>query len=133
MAFVYTYAQDNRGKRATFFIVQIPMEYLPWVMLLVALVSSGWDGVMLQFCGIFASHFHDFLTRIYPTFGGGSNYLRTPGFAKRWFHGRQPNEASGGFRVFPPSERQAPSSQSSGLFSGSPWSHRGAGRRLGSD
>ncbi|KAL1957100.1 hypothetical protein VTO42DRAFT_6358 [Malbranchea cinnamomea] len=134
-AFVYAYAQDNRGRRVTFFIMQIPVELLPWVMLFVTFLSAGWEAVLLECCGIFAAHLYDFLTRLYPTFGGGTNLIRTPDFVRRCFHPRQPVAAHGGYRFFPPANRPAPQPQQrTGIFSsGSSWSQRGPGRRLGGD
>ncbi|GCB24746.1 centromere/microtubule-binding protein cbf5 [Aspergillus awamori] len=90
MAFVYTYSQDNRGRKASFFIVQIPVEFLPWAMLTLTLVVSGWPAALRDGMGIVAAHFYDFLTRIYPTFGGGKNYLVTPEFVRRFFAARKP-------------------------------------------
>ncbi|KAL8909603.1 MAG: hypothetical protein Q9207_000101 [Kuettlingeria erythrocarpa] len=45
-----------------------------------------------QGTGIIAAHLYDFLTRLYPTFGGGRNYLKTPAFLRRWF-GREDQHA----------------------------------------
>src|SRR5258708_6113496 len=38
LAFIYTYAQENRGQRAHFIILQIPVEFLPWAMLTLTLI-----------------------------------------------------------------------------------------------
>jgi len=40
-----------------------------------------------QLAGLVAAHAYDFLTRIWPTFGGGRNYIKTPDMVKRWFGG----------------------------------------------
>ncbi|XHG00453.1 hypothetical protein AWENTII_003905 [Aspergillus wentii] len=92
LAFVYTFAQENRGKKATYFVFQIPVEYLPWAMLAFTLVLSGWPAALRDGTGIVAAHMHDFLTRIYPTFGGGRNYIATPDFVKRFFSAYTPRE-----------------------------------------
>lgn len=136
MAFVYTYSLDNRGKKVKFFFVQIPVEFLPWAMLLMTFFMAGWNSVLVECCGIFAAHLYDFLTRIYPTFGGGRNYIRTPDWVRRRFNsGQQSAQAAhGGYRFFPPANREAPQQQqrSTGIFSsGSLWGQRGPGRRLG--
>jgi Derlin-2/3 len=134
LAFVYSWAQDNRGRKVTFFVITIPAEFLPWAMLTVSLVTGGWGTVLRDLTGIVAAHLYDFLTRIYPTFGGGRNYIATPGFVRRWFDGMTPrtsNRAAGtAFRPRPPAE-QSSTGWSSSL--GSSWSSRGTGRRLGGD
>ncbi|RAH56924.1 DER1-domain-containing protein [Aspergillus piperis CBS 112811] len=134
LAFVYTYSQDNRGKKASFFIVQIPVEFLPWAMLTLTLVVSGWPAALRDGMGIVAAHFYDFLTRIYPTFGGGKNYLVTPAFVRRFFAASKPR---GEARAFGTAYRATDQTQgSSGSWTSSfqsPWSRRGPGRRLGGD
>jgi Derlin-2/3 len=40
---------------------------------------------MAQVTGLIAAHLYDFLTRIWPTFGGGRNYIFTPQIVKRMF------------------------------------------------
>ncbi|PGH11371.1 hypothetical protein AJ80_07162 [Polytolypa hystricis UAMH7299] len=147
LAFIYTFAQDNRGKKATFIIIQIPIEFLPWAMLTLTFVMGGPSAALSEGTGMVAAHLYDFLTRIYPTFGGGRNIINTPRFVKAWFgadiraqayrtYGTAYRPATGAA----PSSRGAatPSSSSasasgswySGL--GSNWTGRGAGRRLGS-
>ncbi|KAF7170431.1 hypothetical protein CNMCM5623_002888 [Aspergillus felis] len=133
LAFVYTFAQDNRGKKATFIIIQIPIEYLPWAMLVLTLVMAGWPAALSEGMGIIAAHLYDFLTRLYPTFGGGRNYLTTPAFVRRFFAAYAPR---GEYRTYGTAYRPAsqnPPSASSGWassFQGS-WGGRGPGRRLG--
>ncbi|EAS30897.3 derlin-2/3 [Coccidioides immitis RS] len=135
MAFIYTYAQDNRGQKTTFFFVQIRVEHLPWIMLFITWIMAGVHEVMIECCGIAAAHLYDFLTRIYPTFGGGRNYIHTPAFVQRWFAGRGPQMAHGGYK-FDPRDRasaRTTSSSTGGLFSGGAWGARRPGRRLGGD
>ena len=136
LALIYTYAQDNRGRRVTYFILQIPVEYLPWVTLLVTFVMGGGSAAMVQGSGILAAHLYDFLTRIYPTFGGGRNYIQTPSFVRRWFAARQPRATAtpGGYRMYRPPTRETSATSTGAWFSsGSSWGNRGAGRRLGGD
>lgn len=134
MAFVYTYSQDNRGRKASFFIVQIPVEFLPWAMLTLTLVVSGWPAALRDGMGIVAAHFYDFLTRIYPTFGGGKNYLVTPEFVRRFFAARKPRSEPRAFGTAYRATDQAQGSSGSWASSfQSPWSRRGPGRRLGGD
>jgi Derlin-2/3 len=135
LAFVYTYAQDNRGRKAMFYVIQIPVEFLPWAMLVMAFVSGGPSAVLSEAMGIVAAHLYDFLTRIYPAFGGGRNWITTPAFVRRYFGAGTPAHTS---RAYGTAFRQPqPSSgSSSGGWSSSfqnPWSGRGSGRRLGGD
>jgi len=136
LAFVYTFAQDNRGRRATFFIVQIPVEFLPWAMLTWTFVTGGFTATMIEGSGIIAAHLYDFLTRIYPAFGGGKNYIRTPALVRRWFGSQQPRQIHRGYGVaYRAGNRDTPGSSNSSWYSslGGSWSGRGAGRRLGGD
>ncbi|CAI7628444.1 unnamed protein product [Penicillium manginii] len=147
MAMVYTYSQDNRGRRATFIIVPMPVEYLPFAMLAFTLVMGGPNAALSEGMGIVAAHLYDFITRIYPTFGGGRNWIQPPGFVRRYFRGVTSNPTvrpyGTAFRQpAPQPESSTASSSSSGGGSGGgwasafqrtpdAWSGRGAGRRLG--
>ena len=135
LAFIYTYAQDNRGKKAHFIILQVPVELLPWAMLTLTLIMGGPQAALQQATGVFAAHLYDFSTRLYPTFQGGRNYIQTPNAIKRYFGANTSTHIN---RAYGSSFRPAqnvPQPQSRGWtsgFSGS-WGGRGAGRRLGSD
>lgn len=132
LAFAYTYSQDNKGTRTMFFVVEIPTLFLPWARLALTFVMKGWYPASIEFTGIVAAHLYDFVTRIYPTFGGGKNYIVTPAFIHRWFTGslrggqervygqayRPPNEGENGPRGWASSVRTV-------------WNSRGSGRRLG--
>ncbi|KAI4131145.1 MAG: hypothetical protein LQ338_001350 [Usnochroma carphineum] len=135
LALAYTYSQDNRRKKVNFYIVQLEAKWLPWVMLLAALILGGPYYALHQGTGIIAAHLYDFLTRLYPTFGGGRNYLQTPAFIRGWFGGpKQRTQQKGYGTAYAPQAQQAP--RPAGGFStafSSPWSSRGAGRRLGGD
>jgi Derlin-2/3 len=140
MAFAHTYAQDNRGKKVKFFIIEIPVLWLPWAMLTMTLVSQGWGSVKTEFTGILASHLYDFLTRIYPTFGGGRNYIFTPDFVRRYIFRHTPDAArrtyGRAYRPSRPAEAQPDTSDSSTRSWTSSqdlgsWGTRGSGRRLG--
>ncbi|KAJ5888902.1 hypothetical protein N7495_008943 [Penicillium taxi] len=138
MSFIYIYAQDNRGRKTSFWFIQIPVEMLPWAMLVVTLVLAGPAAVLSDAMGIVAAHLYDFLTRIYPTFGGGQNFIYTPAPVRRFLTKYTPN--AGTTRpygsAFNPRTSQPPPSSSSGGWTSSiqnPWSSRGAGRRLGGD
>ena len=134
LALAYTSTQDDRGQQAHFFIITIPAQWIPYAMLLMTFVTASPNAAMVQATGIIAAHLHDFLTRLWPTFGGGSNLLPTPAIFKRWFFVRQINTGYG--------TAQAARSQTSGqTSSGGPssgvlpesWRSRGSGHRLGGD
>ena len=134
LAFAYTFAQDNRGSKAKFFVVQIPIEGLPWAMLGLTMVLSGWPSALQDSMGIVAAHMYDFLTRIYPIFGGGRNYIVTPGFVRRFFSSYAPREGNRSYgTAYQPGRPSTGSSTSGGWTSSfqSTWSGRGPGRRLG--
>ena len=135
LAFIYTFAQDNRGKKAHFVIVQIPVEYLPWAMLTLTLIMGGWPAALQEGTGVIAAHLHDFLTRIYPTFQGGRNWIQTPAAVKKAFgadKSRSSQKAYGtSFRPGQPVPQPSSRGWTSAL--GASWGGRGAGRRLGGD
>jgi Derlin-2/3 len=135
LAFIYTFAQDNLGKKAHFVIVQIPVQYLPWAILTLTLIMNGFPAAISQGMGILAAHLYDFLTRLYPTFQGGRNWLQTPSMIKRAFGADRSSfshKAYGSsFRAGRPIPEPSGSGWTSAL-SGS-WGGRGQGRRLGGD
>lgn len=139
MAFVYTFSQTNRGTKTRFWFIDIPVVFLPYAMLLVTMVSNGWDAALVESTGILAAHTYDFLTRIYPTFGGGRNFITVPGFLERYFTEHDPNSGYRGYGTASRAPRPAgqPSSASASgstwgsWTSSSSWNGRGAGRRLG--
>ena len=134
LAIAYTYAQENKGKKVSFFIVTFNVVWLPWVMLLMTLVMAGPGAVLQQATGIVAAHLYDFLTRLWPTFGGGRNYIITPAIVKQWFGADRPNIQARGYGT---AYRQAVPAPGRGTSSGfgfsSAWGTRGQGRRLGGD
>lgn len=83
MAICYTATQDQRGIQAQFFFFQVPAQLVPYCMLLVSLIMGGPQACFLQVIGLLAAHLHDFLTRLWPEFGGGPNLAPTPGFMSR--------------------------------------------------
>ncbi|KAJ5885683.1 hypothetical protein N7504_011519 [Penicillium tannophilum] len=137
LAFIYTFAQENRGRRTKLWFIDIPMEYLPWAMLMITMVLNGWPSALSESMGIVAAHLYDFLTRIYPTFGGGRNYLVTPAAVQRFFSRHTPNAGHRGYgTAFQASASSQPAQPSSRGWTSSiqnPWGGRGAGRRLGGD
>ena len=131
LAFAYTFAQDNKTKKVSFFVIRFQAIWLPWVLLLATLVMAGPGQAKIQATGIFAAHLYDFLTRIYPTFGGGKNPIFTPAFVRRWFGGDKPNSGVRGYgTAYRPADVNARRGAASGFAA---WTGRGSGRRLGGD
>lgn len=134
LGFIYTFAQDNRGTKAHFIILQIPVEFLPWAMLGLTFVMGGPTAAMIQGSGILAAHLYDFLTRLYPQFQGGRNWVQTPTFIKRLFGADRTSSTRKAYGTsFRPGQHM-PQQQSSGWtssFSSNGWTGRGQGRRLG--
>jgi len=136
LAFIYTFAQDNRGKKAHFIIFQIPVELLPWAMLVLTLIMGGVQAALQQGTGVIAAHLYDFLTRLYPTFQGGRNYIQTPAAIKRYFGADRSAFSNRGYGSSFRAGQNIPQPQSGGWTSGfsrGTWGGRGAGRRLGGD
>ena len=124
----------------SFIIITIPVQFLPYAMLTITLVMAGPGTALSQASGLVAAHLFDFLTRLYPVYGGGTNYIKTPAFVRAWFsNGRRGNGSSvrgygTAFTARPGSgnARASSTGYNSGLGSISNlWSNRGAGRRLG--
>lgn len=140
LALAYTFSQDNPHRQQTFFVISFSARYLPYVMLALTFVMTGgsMDRVYSQAMGLLAAHAYDFLTRIWPTFGGGTNWIDkiTPNSVRRAFGDGAPSSASAVSRGFGTSFRPAaasPAGQSTGRSTGFSWGGRGQGRRLGGD
>ncbi len=122
--------------KATFFIVTVPSPWIPYLILFITFVTQGPVAAKIQGTGLLAAHLHDFLSRLWPTFGGGPNLLPTPAFIKRMWQTTQPtvNERSYG-TAFTPAQRAAGTSggSSSGGVLPESWRNRGSGHRLGGD
>lgn len=135
-AVCYTATQDQRGAKASFYFVQIRAQLVPYCMMLVTLLFPGGAfTAMVMLTGLVAAHLFDFLTRIYPQFGGGPNLLPTPPFLSRLINTPRVNERAYGtaFRPGPAAgsgARTTGSSSGGGVLPDS-WRSRGPGHRLG--
>ncbi|KAK2797993.1 hypothetical protein FQN50_008989 [Emmonsiellopsis sp. PD_5] len=135
-ALMYTYGQVNIGQKASFYVIQIPIELLPWATIVLTMVLKGWFTAQVALCGIVAAHLYEFLTRIYPTYGLGRNFIWTPAIVKRWFGAQgmsQTHRAYGtSYRsAARETEDRAATASGNSWFSSDAWNGRGAGRRLG--
>jgi len=96
-------------------------------------VMGGPHAAMNQATGLVAAHLYDFLTKIYPEYGGGTNYIQTPSFVKRRFGAdKRGVQVKGYGTAYRPGAAPSQASSSGFGFSGS-WGGRGQGRRLGGD
>lgn len=126
LAFAYTFSQDNPNTNITIYILTFPAKYLPFALIFLTFVMDGPTAAKHQLAGLAAAHLYDFLTRIWPTFGGGSNYIKTPDMVKRWFGGdaARPSTSRSYGTAFQARGQETPGPAG--------WSgQRGPGRRLG--
>lgn len=103
--------------------------------------DNGLYYAKIQLTGLIAAHLYDFLTRIYPEFGGGWNPIKTPGFVRRLFAPEQVGVANRSYgTAFTPASRPVAGTgggASTGAAAAGPlpesWRSRGSGHRLGGD
>jgi Derlin-2/3 len=137
LAFAYTFAQENPGNNVSFFILTFPAKFLPYAMLFMTFVMAGPEGAKHQATGLVAAHLYDFLTRIWPTFGGGNNLIQTPLFVQQLFgegQGPRTGTVRSNGTAFPARAQPVPATGGAtrGAFT-SGFSGMGQGRRLGGD
>lgn len=131
----YTVTQDQRGMKANFYFITIPAQLTPYCMILVNLLFPGGAmGMLLQIEGLVAAHLYDFLTRIWPQFGGsGRSLIPTPRFLTTVV-----NRVSGLTANFGPAPARGvggSTGRTTGASTNPPlpdsWRSRGPGHRLG--
>jgi Derlin-2/3 len=136
LAFAYTYAQDNPTRQVSFFIITFDAKFLPFGMLFMTFIIDGPDSALTQGTGLIAAHLYDFLTRIWPTFGGGRNYIFTPAIVKQWFGGQAgttQQRAYGTAQAGRPREDPAATRAEAASGRSTGFNAMGPGRRLGED
>ncbi|MCJ1472866.1 hypothetical protein MMC13_001515 [Lambiella insularis] len=126
-AIAYTYAQENRGKKIHFMVVTLDVKWLPYANIFLNFIINGLDATKVMILGIPAAHLYDFLTRLWPAFGGGRNMIRTPAFISRIFGGPQRVTVAKQGTIFRPPPQTTTTSFQGG------WGSRGQGRRLGGE
>lgn len=134
LAFAYTSCQDDRGMKATFYIMQIPAQWMPFAMLLVIFIMDSPQQALIAATGLVAAHLHDFLTRLWPEFGGGTNLIPTPTFIRRLFETQRTTVTNKGYGTSVAQAQASGSGSGSGSSSGplpESWRSRGSGHRLG--
>ena len=79
MAFAYSYSQDLRGQKIGIFGLPMQVEalYLPLMLLFMTWIVKGPTAVFEQATGIVAAHMYDFLTTLWPKYGGGKPLIWT--------------------------------------------------------
>lgn len=135
LAYAYTFAQDNPTRQVNFFIVNFDAKYLPFALLFMTFIIDGQSAALSQLTGLVAAHLYDFLTRIWPTFGGGKNYIFTPQVVKRWF-GATPGTAQNrgyGYAVQGRGRETGSNQPSTRRSTGTNFGGMGPGRRLGGE
>ncbi|KAK3326472.1 Der1-like family-domain-containing protein [Apodospora peruviana] len=134
LALCYTSVQDQRGMKANFFFFQVPAQTVPYCMILVGMLSSQSPAaVPTQLSGIVAAHLYDFLTRLWPEFGGGPNLLPAPGFLSRLVTTPRVFQREYGTAIRGGGGQTSGSSTGASAGSVLPdsWKTRGSGHRLG--
>jgi Derlin-2/3 len=127
IACCYTVTQDQRGQTAQIYFFNVPAQIMPYCLLLLRLIfDDGFTILMVACTGIFAAHFHDFCTRIYPEFSGGPNLLPTPWWISWIMETPRTRQTNYGTGHMPPRDGQT----RSGPLPDS-WRNAGPGRRLG--
>ncbi|KAK4570029.1 hypothetical protein LTR86_002999 [Recurvomyces mirabilis] len=149
LALAYTYAQENPNRQLSYFIVTFSSKWLPYAMLAMTFVTASPQEALLQATGLVAAHAYDFVTKIWPQYGGGRQFLTTPAVVRGWFarpggtaqargagmaFAARPGGTGAGANV-PPAQTGSGGGWASGFSGGGnpAWGGRGSGRRLGSD
>ncbi|TKA31590.1 hypothetical protein B0A54_15723 [Friedmanniomyces endolithicus] len=137
LALAYTAAQENPNRQLTYFIVTFSAKWMPYAMLAMTFVMASPQEALLQSTGLIAAHAYDFVTKIWPEYGGGRKYLSTPLTVQRWFAKpggtSQTRGAGTAFAARPANVPQQQTGGGGGWASGFSGGARGGGRRLGGD
>lgn len=135
-AFAYTATQDEGGM-TRIFILDIPTRAVPLALCFMTFIGTqSVHAALVQATGIVVAHLYDFLTRLYPKFGGGVNILVTPTFVRRWFEPKvvSVSHKSHGTSYQPAAQPAAASgSAAPGGVLPESWKSRGSGHRLGGE
>lgn len=136
LALAYTSSQDDRGQKASFFIITIPALWVPYAMLLVNIIMAGPETAFVQLTGLIAAHLHDFVTRLWPAFGGGANLVPTPSLVRRLWESGKSSETRRPYGTVIAAKTRGYNTSTSGSSNDvlpKSWQSRGSGYRLGGD
>lgn len=133
VALAYTANQDQRGVKTNFLFFTVPAQAVPYCMLCITLLIDP-PSIWVEISGLLAAHLHDFLSRLWPEFGGGPNLLATPRFVS-WLI-KTPRVLQRRYGTAVSSRGSAGTGGSSTGSSEGPvlpdaWRTRGSGHRLG--
>jgi Derlin-2/3 len=129
MALTYTASQDQRGVQANFFFFNVPAQAVPYCMLAMSLLMNPM-AIPMQVSGMVAAHLHDFLTRLWPEFGGGWNFLAPPGFVSYLVQTPRALRRDYGTAIRAPTAGSTTGASTGPVLPDS-WKTRGSGQRLG--
>lgn len=94
LSVLYVWCQLNKEVIVSFwFGTRFKAMYLPWVLLGFNMLMS--NGSLFAVVGILVGHLYFFLKFTYPQELGGSNFLETPQFIKRYFPDIRPSGVFG--------------------------------------
>jgi len=129
IAMCYTTTQDQRGQKAGFFFFTVPAQALPYCMIAMTMLMGG--SPLCQISGLLSAHLYDFLSRLWPEFGGGPNLIPAPAFLS-WIV-QTPREARRDFgtAIRPAASAGSGRGTSTGSVLPDSWKTRGTGHRLG--
>lgn len=133
LALCYTSCQDARGQQHGLFFFQVPAQLMPLALIALTMLMNGTvESTYLQFAGLAAAHLYDFLSRLFPEFGGVPNLIPTPSWVS-WI-ARTPRvlQRNHGTTIRNSDQTEG---RSTGASTGGPlpdsWRTRGQGHRLG--
>lgn len=116
--------------KASIYFITIPAQLMPYGMMAITYLMAGLDPMLLQLHGLVVAHLWDFLTRIWPEFGGGSNLLPTPAFLTRLVQTPRVFQREYGTAIRPTGASGSTTGAQAGPLPDS-WRTRGSGQRLG--
>lgn len=94
LSVLYVWCQLNKEVIVSFwFGTRFKAMYLPWVLLAFNMLLS--NGSLFAIVGILVGHLYFFLKFTYPQELGGSNFLDTPSFIKRYYPDVRPSGVFG--------------------------------------
>lgn len=140
LAMAYTVTQQQQGMKVNYMFIEIPAPMMPFAMLLISMFyPNGVQHAIFQAYGLVAAHLYEFLTKIWPTLGGGVNLIPTPPLLVKlvnFLEGRvQDAQQSYNARFGGAPSNRSTSASTSGASVNPPlpdsWRTRGGGRRLG--
>lgn len=117
----------------------IPSQWAPLAMIGISVIMSNGslEPAKIQVSGLLAAHLYDFLTRLWPEFGGGWSMIKTPQFVRRMFASDIAGVAGRSYgTAFTPADRGAQGSSTGASAGGvlpEAWRSRGSGHRLGGE